>query len=618
MIFIKYTKYTNGEIKIFYCFSASNDNSFDEKLEIPTECRLLDLLDKAPHIIEKIFGYLKLTDRLNIGMTCKEMEQIHNNQSKFWEHVWLDVGKGTGHIELNLTRKYCNFRYVFGAKSSEPSLSRLASSASNVKKLEIIYRLTKTDIELQNARPRHQQHARLIETINSLRLFDNLMSLDLQLDFGSDYDVEFDIRKSKFYLFNEPIKMSKLQNLKIEAYMLIHLYRLFDFSCTDQLKSIDIFYTEGAYSFEDSTQNNEDQHRACLAMLKELIGRQKYLKSLKLTFSGCMRVFDHSFTMQSQLEKFEMIDELDDGMGIEKQDNMIGFLGPSQETLRECKMDTMDLSSPRMKSFLASVLTMPLKTQTITFVHKDHDMYRFISSDPLYFTMKEFHHLLRPPVKQNFATVQFKLILDVAIKFHCNHEWMLTGICEKYPNLNTFSIKEDSYGLGTTPNLLPLRNLLHLSTLEMDVYRLCSSLREVVIPTLKSFQIAFNTVPGERGSMQHQDLNKVRMFLNRHKALTHFKLQISNQIKHEASSLATALFDLLHFTIENLEELNVIELIGVSLREINAALFDTLQLLMKKHANSKLTVKLRDLEQNIEMVYEKTADSVKISCLKCE
>lgn len=161
-----------------------------------------------PDIIMEILSKLALADRLNLGLCCKELEQFHNSETKFWQKVWIQLRAGRMEsFTHDSSRNYHNVEFIFGCGDDEPTLLEvLGPCVSSLTALKIEYRRRSIE-ELYYKNAYNGNHSKLIENIRSLSLFDNLVSLELQTDFEKKcYPPTIDATTA-------PVKMEKIQHI---------------------------------------------------------------------------------------------------------------------------------------------------------------------------------------------------------------------------------------------------------------------------------------------------------------------------------------------------------------------------------------------------------------------
>lgn len=152
-----------------------------------------------------------------------------------------------------------------------------------------------------------------------------------------------------------------LQHLQIKINIFIGLHHFIDFSECTKLISIKI---DDNALFKRFCFTDNDKRRA-ISALSDLITQQSALKSLKLEFKSCTRVFLRSLKLKFQLDVFEIEDR---GFCVSEQlENFLDFLDSQNQQLKRHKVniDSCDTFTPRMRLFNASVLDKPYRKQTI-------------------------------------------------------------------------------------------------------------------------------------------------------------------------------------------------------------------------------------------------------------
>lgn len=548
-----------------------------------------------PDIINTIFSNLNLVDRLNLALTCKDLENFHNIWPEFWNNVWIDASKAE--VTHNMTRNYDNIilRIDFDPWTPSP-FDVLAPFVSTMKSLHILCKeipeIPLDDDEDENQIRRKIVHPRRL--IKALPLFANLISLDL-----SDIGVILDFR-NVVSSASPRVVMMNLQHLKINICLLAGLRSYMDLSDIKGLKTIDVTLSE--YYVVEGVSNDEID--AAQNDVFALIRQQQGLENLVLDFGHSMDLFDQPLAMESQLEKFVMYDASGNSFStLYKQDNLAVFL-ESQDNLKlslYIQRDNDSRISSKLLYYVARTLRICQKAQSIH-VHGFAGVCLDIFTGDCYqFMAGELHRVfLSQTVQSNNSTVRLHIWM-YKVK---SHKWLISGLCSLYPCLEELSIESS---LTFLTNLKSLGSLNHLQSLNLRACQISSSLRDVEIPSLKRF--SFSVINGQ---MKHGASWELKKFLGRHKKLNRVELVLAQfhdeksrkYSKHSCQIFSKDSSDLIKFILENLLELETLKAVGVDFISLVNERSESSPCIIsiRDHPNPELTVML--LQANYKEVDE--------------
>lgn len=535
-----------------------------------------DLINIESDIIERIYHHLELRDRLSFAGTCKRLSQLHNQQHDLWNSVWLNAGKASS-MTSSLLRTYRNVKLYFNDDQTEPTLRNvLAPIASTTAALRIRYY---ADKEEENARNSINFIAAVNETIP---LFQHITSLDL--GHNSRYFRRHELSFNTPNTNDAVITLTNLKQLRIgiALFTALHCGGSVDFSQSKKLESIDIPQLQG---FEITPVDELNAMDALFSMIRQ----QKNLKSLILECDGASGLFDQPLVQVGQLDEFDIFEQRD-GANVQQQENLLDFLESQKQLIPTINIWDSDPITPRMWRYIASSLDLPRDKQDI---YNIDEIIPTISNYGCFLPTNQLRVIFQSTaIQQNLVTTHFVLTLtNETYHRHHHQDWLIGGICYKYPNLNSFWLDAE---YGPMPNLSQLNSLSNLTALQISTFRrIGSSLRHVNISQLKVFQFAVS-----EGLMLHRDFVQLKSFLERHIRLNDVRILFQyrsmeenyNPNPHALQRFIDDMFDLLNFVIENLKELGKLEMIGLDLT--NQPKFQSTLLMMEKHASVGFVLKL--------------------------
>lgn len=497
----------------------------------------MDLFHNESDIIANIFSHLNFRDRISLAATCTELNYLHNNRRELWKSVWFDVRKASS-ATSNQLRQYSNVSIKFSDYTDEHSIKDILTPlAPAIKALKLYYTLLE----------KPQEDCKFIETIVEFlqMVAQNLESLDLDIVI---WDLYGDIIVNLPVNVNKVITLVNLKYLKMQFNMFAAFQRHIDFSQSKNLRSIHI-----DPGVRRVTVSEDDNVKARLALFN-LITQQSALKSLKLSFSSCVCIFDNPLILGCKLDELEIRDGHFSATTLQLE-NMLDFI-ESQNQLKSLRahVESRDDITPRMWRFNASVLDEPREKQIIS----NRGMPHIISNENCYVTTDQLCRIFRSQhIQPNEIATEVELqLMTEGNHRHHHQDWLISGLVRKYLKMKIFSIESEH---GPMPNLASLTSSIHLSTLSIRVNRrLGSSLRDVNISGLKVFKLTVS-----KSLMLNRDFVQLKKFLSSHNKLTELRLQINPEEDdienlHAVKKLHKNIFDLLKFAIENLPELTTI------------------------------------------------------------
>lgn len=211
------------------------------------------LSDLPKEMIEEIIGKLKLVDRLNFGVSCRRINEILNNCSKFWDDCWLNIDKlltsNTAISSGGLNHQYVKVKWN-NEKILRSSLllsdifnliPTIAEATKHVKSLCLVY-------DGRSDLPEYSIENEMTLLTLALSLFKNLSHLEIksvgmiQLKFP---------RPPANIPRNFPINLNKLEHLAIPADVMAYLvdHRFVKFS-TDKLRDLQVHGYKNYHLFD--------------------------------------------------------------------------------------------------------------------------------------------------------------------------------------------------------------------------------------------------------------------------------------------------------------------------------------------------------------------------------